>query len=158
MAYDYPEKPKNDERAVRSNAGMIRFVIFLVVGSVLMCGLSIGGFVYIMIRATQPVADASGEYLRAIRDGDYATAYDMLLPETQSQYETLQGYTAVMQEDFPAVETWRFNSRDINGIGTDSVATVMGSGRLNDGRSLPITVQLRFDGERWRIGSMYFGQ
>lgn len=155
----YDDKPKNDDRpelAIRSNSAVVRFIIFLAIGGVLLCGLSVGGFVYILIRATQPVVDASSAYLQALSEEDYAAAYDMLTSGAQSEYETLQAFQTDMRESTFYPTRWNFNSREVNGIGTDASGQVMGTVTNANGRKDRITIWLDYDGERWRISGVGF--
>jgi hypothetical protein len=148
------EKPKNTPNK-DSGRRTLLILAGIALMSCLMIALCVGGFVYVIIRATQPVADVGSEFLRAVTAEDYTTAYALLDTERQAQYESEDGLRLEMEERNVQPQSWRFTSRSVDANGT---AEISGRVRMANGASRTVYMDLRWlEGlQAWQISAVTF--
>jgi hypothetical protein len=102
---------------------MDKKIILIIVGVVgLVCVACIGLVVVlsgVILSATQGIADASDDYLEALKQGDYATAYDLSAPVLRADFGSVEGLQSFVAQNNFVPESWNFNSRSVvNNTGT----------------------------------------
>ncbi len=128
---------------------VIGVIGLLVGGAVLGLGIASG------VHFVRGPLDATNAYIRAVNNGDAATAYDLLAPEApQRQNRTLQEFNlAVVQPQTDRLRTWRTGGVEFpNGTSRASV-TVTESFRTGETRDFRFL--LREVDSTWLITDYY---
>jgi hypothetical protein len=115
---------------------MDKKIIFIIVGVVgLICVACIGLVVVlggVILSATQGIADASDDYLEALKQGDYATAYDLSAPVLQADFGSVEGVQSFVAQNNFVPESWNFNNRSV----VNNTGTLIGTITLQNGTVL----------------------
>jgi hypothetical protein len=137
----------------RSNTGkIIRIIALVAVGGCAMLALCIGGFVYVIIRLTQPIADVGSDFLLEIGNENYNSAYILLSDGLQSEFGSVEAFGAAMQERNIDPERWTFSSRSVNNSSGSLGSTVV----MTDGSEQDVSINLEYRGELWLITGFSF--
>jgi len=111
----------------------------------------IGGGVFFL---TQPLADASDDYLEALKTGDYATAYDLSAPNVQEELGSAEGLQRFVVENNFIPESWNFNDRSVE----NDTGTLTGTVTLADGTVVNTEINMaKIDGD-WLVTGIHFNE
>ena len=130
--------------------------ILIVIGVIGLACVACIGFVVVVggavFFATQGIADASDEYLEAIKHGDYATAFELSAPNVQQELGSAEGMQQFVNETGFFVESWNFNNRSVE----NNTGTLTGTVTLQNGVVVNTEMNFqKFDGD-WRVTGLNF--
>lgn len=135
-----------------------RFLLWVLIvlgGAVLLCGLYVGGLYYAVLRATAEPAAVARTFLEATGDSDFETAFGLLSPGLQAEFTTADGFGTEMQaRRIAPVEIASFDRPTIEG----EVVTVSAPVTFADGALQTATITLEFNQERtaWVVTGFRF--
>ena len=142
----YPVTPAPPSERKRSP---ILTILLVVLGVLIICGfgsaLAFGALFGGVFAVTQPVVDAGDAYMRALRDGDYDTAFELSAPSLQQEAGNAAGIAAALSSKQPS--TWSFNSRNIN----NNDGNVSGTTTYKDGTTGTVEISLTKIGNDWKV-------
>jgi hypothetical protein len=125
--------------------GIVGVAVVACVGLVLL-------LVFVVFRATQPAADAAEAFMTALKDKDYAAAYDLCTSDLQGELGSVRDMQAAV-EDYEAVPvSWRFSSRSVE----NDQAEMSGDGTFAGGREASISVVLQLVSGTWKVAGFNF--
>lgn len=123
------------------------FIAVIVVVAIFACvGLFAAIFLF-SIGATQVVADTGDAFLTALKDGDYAAAYNLSSVPLQSELRSADQIRVMVVESRSIPESWSFTSRSIN----NNQGQVSGTVTYQDGRQGAVTMTFINDGTNWKV-------
>lgn len=117
---------------------------------VIVCGGGAGLFIWFIYNLLAAPREAGNEFMQAVADQQYDTAYAMLTPAYQTRLENASGLAAIFIEAPPA--TWDFSSTTIN----NSVGSVTGTLTDTDGEIYTLTLSLLEINEEWHIDGVTY--
>lgn len=142
------------ENEAEAKSGGVGRVLGIIAGAVLIgfCSLAlcISGFVYVIIRTTQPPVDAARSFLEAVADGNSDFAYALLADGVRSEYRDAGALVASMRErGISPAQVGTFSSRRVNG----GSARVRAAVTMQDGTTGDVYVTLAYNRslERWQV-------
>ncbi|MDQ3931172.1 MAG: DUF4864 domain-containing protein, partial [Chloroflexota bacterium] len=120
----------------------------IVLALVLLCG--IGGALLVggVLNATQPIANAGEAYMAALRDGDFAKAYDMSAPALQQEVGSAEGLQTALSAK--QLASWSFTSRNIN----NGQGALSGTTAYKDGSTGTVDMALTQVGNDWKVAGI----
>ena len=111
----------------------------------------IGGGIFFL---TQDIANASDEYLEALKQGDYQTAYDLSAPNVQNELGGVEGLQQFVNQTGFMPDSWNFNNRSIE----NNTGQLIGVVTLQNGTIVNTTMNFqKIDGD-WRVTGLDFSQ
>lgn len=104
------------------------------------------------IEAAQAFTKTGNDFMSALRDGEYDTAYALMHPDLQQEVGTVTDLQGMMEDNAAQPKDWSFSSVNAT-TNADQVttATMEGSVNYQDGKSGVVTLELVQDGETWTI-------
>jgi hypothetical protein len=121
--------------------------------SVLVILIVLGGIGYVAFisgsnyLAEQGAKDAGDAYLQALKDGDFAAAYNLSAPTLQAQFGNPAGVQSNFAERAFFPEEWNIHDTSLE----DDLGTLQASVSLTNGQRTGITLDLsKIEGD-WRI-------
>jgi hypothetical protein len=109
-----------------------------------------GAGIYGILGLTQPVADAGDNFFIEIKEGDYATAYEMISDSWREELGSAENLGIVFADRQP--QDWSFTSRSMDG----DTGYLFGSMTDKEGDETSIALNLVQDGDQWRVSSIEF--
>ncbi len=124
--------------------------VLLIVGGIvllgiILCAVLVGGGVFAIFQATQPVVDAGDKFMTALRDGNYQQAYDMAGAQLQKDAQNAQGLETALSSFQP--KTWTFTSRNIN----NNQGQLEGTTTYANDTAGTVTLTLEQVGSEWKV-------
>ena len=151
LSFESVDKPKSKPKRPSgggNNLGrVVRLGLLALAG---LCGMSmlcVGGFVYVIYRSTQPVADVGNTFLQAIADEDYEAAFSTFSDGLQSEYGSAEELGATLREQNIDPQRWSFSSRSVDTETGELGSTVV----MANGAARDVTIRLRWSGTLWLI-------
>lgn len=107
-----------------------------------------------IIKSAQAFTKVGTDFMTALKDGDYETAYGLCHPDLQANIGTVADLKAGIEANAAQPKDWSFSSVNTT-TDADKVttATLEGSVTYQDGRSGGVTLELVQDGDTWVIVS-----
>ena len=104
------------------------------------------------IEAAQAFTKVGNDFMTALKDGNYETAYSLMHPNLQQEVGTAADLQKMMEDNAAQPKDWSFSSVNA-ATNADQVttATMEGSVNYQDGKSGTATLELVQDGEAWTI-------
>ena len=96
---------------------------------------------------TQPIAKVGDAFMAALKNGDYAAAYDLSSPALQKQLGSAQGLEKLVTNGNAQPEKWSYSSRQITG----DQGTLTGSVDLTGNRPGTLNLSLVKVSGSWKI-------
>ena len=125
--------------------GVVALVCVACIGII----VAIGGAAFFL---TQGVADASDAYLEALKQGDYATAYELSAPNVQEELGSAEGLQRFVTENNFHPQSWNFNNRSVE----NNTGSLIGTVTLQNGVVVDTEMDFRkIDGE-WLLTRIFF--
>lgn len=129
---------------------MLLGIVMTMLAIVICCGSGAGLILWRIYDLLQAPRAAGNEFMQAMADEQYETAYRMLTPAYQTRLENASGLAAIFIEAPPA--TWNFSSiTSINGTGS-----VEGTLTDTDGEIYTLTLSLLEINEEWHIDGVTY--
>jgi hypothetical protein len=132
---------------------MKRILIGLVV-IVVLCGVVAGGAFFLAGNALKGLSDTGNNFMAALRDGDYETAYNLSSTDLQAQIGDVDAIKSNIEGGNAQPQTWNFNSINVE----NNIGQMSGTGVFANGETAPITLGLILEGDQWKILAFNFGE
>jgi hypothetical protein len=135
---------------------MAKKIVVAVVALALVCVAAIALPIVGVFWLTQPVVTAGDAFIGALRDGDYARAYELCSDDLQTELENVRGLETLITNVQPV--TWNFSSRSINDTGgdTDNEGQLTGDVTFSAERTGHLELTLTFEDEQWKVAGFNF--
>ncbi len=157
-AFTPPAPPAKQQRVPGKKTWMYVAIVIGVIG-LLVGGAVLGLGIATGVHYVRGPLDATNNYIRAVNDGDAATAYALLAPESpQRQNRTLQEFnTAVVQPQTDRLRTWRTGGVEFPYAGRPgrSRAEVTVTESFRTGETRDFRFLLEKVGSTWLISDYY---
>jgi hypothetical protein len=131
---------------------VLRILGFVALGGCVMVTLCVGGFVYVLYRTTQPVADVGSAFLEATAEEDFNRAFSLLSDGYQTEFGGPEALGAFLREEGIDPARWSFNSRSVE----DEVGEISSNVIMADGSERNVTIRLSWTGTLWLITNISF--
>jgi hypothetical protein len=122
--------------------------------------IACAGFVVVLVggvmTATQPVVDASDEFLALLGRGEVAQAYAATSSGFRAQQDEASFTAAVERLGLAGASSPSWHSREIKHVNGSGEGLVKGTVRTKDGRTRPIVLRLIEEGGTWKIVGVRF--
>jgi hypothetical protein len=104
------------------------------------------------IEAAQAFTQVGNNFMTALKDGNYETAYALFHPNLQLEVGTAADLQNMIESNAAQPEDWSFSSVNAT-TDADKVttATMEGSVNYQDGKTGVVTLELVQDGDAWTI-------
>ena len=104
------------------------------------------------ISAAQAFTKTGNDFMTALRDGNYDTAYALMHPGLQQEMGTAADLQKMMEDNAAQPKDWSFSSVNAT-TDADKVTTAKMEGSVNyqDGKSGVVTLELVQDGDTWMV-------
>lgn len=107
-----------------------------------------------VLKTAQAFTKVGNDFMTALKDGDYETAYALCHPDLQANIGTAADLKQGIESNAAQPKDWTFSSVNAN---TDAdkvtIATLEGNITYQDGRSGVVTLELVQQGEEWVVAS-----
>lgn len=109
------------------------------------------------VKAAQAFTKVGNDFMTALKDAKYETAYALFHPSLQEQAGTVAALQKMVEDNSIQPKDWSFSSVNAT-TNADKVTTAKLEGNVNyqDGRSGVVTLELVQEGEEWKIISFNF--
>jgi hypothetical protein len=99
------------------------------------------------------MGDTGNEFLVQLQNEDFDTAYAMLSPDLQAQFEDASGLRGLILEFRLRPQSWTLNSYSMNG----NTGAIIGQIELSDRGTVSLRLNLRPVESQWKITDFWFG-
>lgn len=130
-------------------------LIFLLLGGgalMVLCGciavIAISG----AFGLTQPAADTGGDFMTALREGNFARAYGLCHPNLQAELGSAEGLAELIVSNRVEPVDWDFSSRDVSGDN----AELSGSVTFSGDRQGALQLVMVKSGDSWSVAGFNF--
>ena len=104
------------------------------------------------LETAQAFTKVGNDFMTALRDGSYDTAYSLMHPQLQAEVGAVENLQAMMDDNAAQPKDWSFSSVNAT-TDADKVTTATLEGTVNyqDGKTGTVSLQLVQDGDVWTI-------
>lgn len=143
---DYFDEPPVEIGVVKSRSRRLfscRGCLFILL-ALLLCGALVGGILYVVLR---PAYEVSSNFMRALRDQNYAAAFDLTTRSLQDELGGLEGLQQLITEHKAVPQKWSFTSQIVrNGRGH-----FQGTVHFQDGSKRSLHIWLDWEDGGWKV-------
>ena len=130
-----------------------KIVLAAVIVTLLLCVALVGiPFVYNLTQ-TQPLAEVADVFMAALRDGNYAKAFDLCSATFKSHIGSAEDLEQYITENDLRPISWEIHNRDVNDSDRDSnnLGTVTGAVTFTEDRHGTLSLLLIYENGQWLI-------
>ena len=128
-----------------------RFTTLYIVSTILLCILFVTACG--VVKSTQALTDSANNFMTALKDGDYQAAYDLFVPELQSEVGSVENLQAMIVDNLAQPSEWTFSAVNASTADEATTAKVEGSVTYQDGKEGAVTLEFLKSGEEWLLTS-----
>lgn len=138
------EQPKK-----RTNVALI---IGIVAAAVVACIALVLVLILIIFNVTAPAANAADAFMTALKDKDYAGAYNACNRDLQGELESIPNLRRMVEGNNANPVSWNFTSRSVN----NDQAVISGNGVFTAGREADVEIVLQKVDGVWKVAGFHF--
>jgi len=142
------EQPQEQPRR-KSRLGLILGIVGV---AVVACVGLVLLLVFVVFRATQPAADAAEGFMTALKNKDYAAAYNLCTSDLQGELGSVQGLQTTVEDHEAYPVSWNFSSRSVE----NDQAEMSGDGTFAGSREAAVSIVLELVGGKWKVAGFNF--
>ena len=115
------------------------------------CVIGIAAIVFIAFQATAGVAEAGDDFMNALKDGNYQTAYNMFSDDLKADVGGVENFQTSYLSLSPELrvdpESWSFSSRNIE----NDQGELSGEVTMKDGTKADVSLIFNKNGDEWEL-------
>ena len=108
--------------------------------------------VFVVFRATQPAADTAEAFMTALKNKDYAAAYNLCTSDLQGEIGSVQDFQTAFEDNEVYPVSWNFSSRSVE----NDQAEMSGDGTFSGDREASVWIGLELLDGKWKVAGFEF--
>jgi hypothetical protein len=130
----------------------IGLIIGIVAAAVVACIALVLILIFVVFNATAPAANAADAFMTALKDKDYAAAYDLCTRDLRAELESASNLRQMVEDNNAGPVSWNFTSRSVD----NDQAVISGDGVFTAGREADVEIVLQNVDGAWKVAGFHF--